>query len=165
MTKEEELLIDQKRAQDVRVSKLERRQRALKNYLEAHFESGKFISIEEICKGVKDENGDYWYVLNTDPYIHDKCAKLSKDVREINWCFTDGYKVIIKDEKGGVKYCESKAEFDAWWQQEHDKIETKYQYLNNLKAKIERDGIIPIINQRGRVLEEKEMKPVEVFKR
>ena len=138
---------------------LNRRQRALKRFLEDNFESGKFFTIEEVCKGVKDQDG-YWYVLNTDPYVHDKCKKLSDDVRTINWTFTDGYKVIIKDSKGGIKLAENRKEFDNWWDAEHKSI-----YLNNLKAKVERDGIVPIINQRGRVLDVAEMKPVEVYKK
>ena len=144
--------------------RLETRQLALKNFLEKNFQSGKFFSIEEICKGVKDSEGNYWYVLNTDPYVHDKCIKLSNDIRTINWTFTDGYKVIIKDSKGGCKYAENQKEFDAWWNAEHKKIEDKAKYLNNLKAKIERDGTLPFINLHGRVLEQNEMKPVEVFK-
>ena len=161
----EEQYIDNKRKQDVKLRRLERRQLALKNFLEQNFESGKFFSIEEICKGVKDENGDYWYVLNTDPYVHDKCVKLSNDIRTINWTFTDGYKLIIKDSKGGCKYAENKDEFDAWWNEEHDKVEQKSKYLNQLKAKVERDGIIPLVNLHDRPLALNEMKPVEVFKR
>lgn len=141
---------------------LNARQKCLKKFLEDNFESGKFFSIEEICKGVKDKDG-YWYVLNTDPYVHDKCLKLSNDVRTINWTFTDGYKVIIKDTKGGIKLAENETEFKAWWDAEHKKVEKKSIYLNNIKAKIERDGIAPFINQRGRVLDLEEIKPVEVF--
>ena len=162
----EEKYLEEQQKKDVRLTRLERRQRALKNFLEQNFESGKFFSIEEICKGVKDENGDYWYVLNDyDPYNHDKCAKLSNDIRKINWTFTDGYKLIIKDSKGGCKYAESKAEFEAWWNEEHEKVEQKYKYLNQLKAKVERDGMVFLFNQLGRPLGEKEMKPVEVFKK
>ena len=145
-------------------TRLESRQRALKTFLEKNFESGRYFSIEEIVNGVKDKDGNYWYVLNTDLLVHDKCIKLSNDIRKINWTFTDGYKVIIKDKKGGCKYVESKEEFDAWWNEEYARVERKYQYLNNLKTKIERDGIVPLINQRGRVLDVDEMKPVEVYK-
>lgn len=162
----EEEYLEKKQKQDVKPTRLERRQLALKNFLEKNFESGKFFSIEEICNGVKDENGDYWYVLNNyDPYNHDKCATLSNDIRKINWTFTDGYKLIIKNSKGGCKYAENRAEFDAWWNEEHERIEKKYQYLNQLKAKVERDGIIPLVNLHDRALGINEMKPVDVFKK
>ena len=54
----EEEYLEKKQKQDVKPTRLERRQLALKNFLEKNFESGKFFSIEEICNGVKDENGD-----------------------------------------------------------------------------------------------------------
>lgn len=139
-------------------NKLTPRQHALRNYLDNNFESGKYFSIEEIC------NAGLGYELNTNPKSHDKCIALSNDVKAINWCVTERYKIIIKNKKGGVKLCESEEEFNNWRDNELKKLERKYQYLNTLKYKEQRDGTTPFINQAGRVLDIDEIKPVEVFK-
>jgi len=123
------------------------REWVLKNWLEHHFISGRYWSIEEICDLVKDRDGNNAYKLNTDPYKHDKCIELSNDVREINWSVEEGYKIIVKDSKGGIKLCESREEFDTWRNNELAKIEPKWKFLNNLKWKAERDGTVPIYNQ------------------
>ena len=139
-------------------NKLTPRQHALRNFLDNNFEGGKYFSIEEIC------NAGLGYELNTNPKSHDKCIALSNDVKAINWCITERYKIIIKNKKGGVKLCESEAEFNEWRDAEMKKVERKYQYLNTLKYKEQRDGTTPFINQAGRVLDIDEIKPVEVFK-
>ena len=145
--------------------KLTTRQHRLRDWLEANFESGRFFSIEEIVRGVVDSEGEPYYTLNTNPKVHDKCACLSADVRAINWCIVDRYKIIIKDDKGGCKLAENASEFNDWYEEQKTKLETKYKYLNNLKFKAQRDGIIPVVNQADRALDIEEMKPVEVFKR
>ena len=122
--------------------KLETRCWRLKDYLEQHFESGKFITIEEICEAMPE-----YYTLNTNPYNHDKCAVLSNDVRQINWNVCEGQKIIVKDTKGNIKLCESEEEFNAWREHELKPLQKKWMYLNNLKYKVARDGEMPLLNQ------------------
>ena len=138
--------------------RLKTRQWRLKDYLEEHRGEG-FITIEQICADLSE-----YYTLNTNPYTHDKCAVLSSDVRAINWNNQHGYQIIIKDEKGSVKYAETEEEFNAWRKKELEKVETKYQYLNNLKFKSSLDGIVPIINQANNPVGLDDMKPIDVFK-
>lgn len=136
------------------------RQWILKMWLEKNFVKGKFFSIEEICEQVT-YNGEHLYTLNKNPRIHDKCLQLSDDVREINWNCVDGYKIIIKDEKGGIKLCESQEEFDSWYNDEIATMEIKYQYLNTIKQKAKWDGVVPIINKANNPV--KDYKPIDVF--
>lgn len=139
------------------------RQWALKNYLEAHRGDG-FITIEQICEEVRTSDGVAYYKLNTNPYTHDKCVVLSSDVRAINWNNVDGYQIIIKDEKGSIKYADTLEEFESWRQKELDKVTVKYQYLNNLKFKAKLDGIMPIINKANNPVDLNDLKEVKVFK-
>ena len=84
-----------------------------------------------------------------------------KDVRVINWNTNNGYKIIIKDEKGGIKLAESKEEFDQWYDREYSKIEKAYQYLNTIKSKTSWDGVMPIINKANHPVKNYEF--VDVF--
>ena len=120
----------------------------LKNYLEKHFEYGKWFSIEEICNNVCYSNGEKIFKLNTDPKNHDKCIKLSNMVREINYATDEGQKLIIKNKQGGIKLAENKEEFDSWRDGELKKLEKKWKYLNNLKWKEQRNRQVPLYNQR-----------------
>ena len=138
--------------------KLQTRQWRLKDYLDAHRGQG-FISIEQICEELPE-----WYKLNTNPYNHDKCAVLSQDVRDINWNVCEGYQIIIKDAKGGIKYAETQEEFEWWLMQERAKVEVKYQYLNNLKWKANQDGLMPVINKADKPVDFDHLKEVNVFK-
>lgn len=133
----------------------------LKTWLEEHFIPGRYFTIREICDNVVDKNGRHIFEYNTDPYKHDHCLKLSTMVREINWNICEGYKIIIKDSKGSIKLCESEEEFNKYKQHEMDKLLPKYQYLNNLKWKADRDGVVPIINQANNPV--KEYKPIDVY--
>ena len=133
----------------------------LKNYLEKHFEYGKWFSIEEICNNVCYPNGDRVFKLNTDPKNHDKCIKLSNMVREINYATDGGQKLIIKNKQGGIKLAENETEFNEWRDNELKKVEKKYEYLNNLKWKATRDGSIPLFNQKMNL--NKDNKPIECF--
>lgn len=146
--------------------KLTPRQHRLKDWLNDNFESGKFFSIEEVVKGFVNEEGKPYYKLNTNPYKHDKCIALSNDVRAINWLVgIKRYIPIIKDKKGGVKLCESKAEFDEFYNLREKRVQRHYQYLNTLKSMVEMDGYVPIINLANRVLSADEQKPIDTFKR
>lgn len=136
------------------------RQWILKMWLEKNFVKGKYFSIEEICEQVV-YNGEHLYTLNKNPRIHDKCLLLGEDVRVINWNNVNGYKVIIKDSKGGIKLAESKEEFDNWYYDEMAEIESKYQYLNNLKNKTKWDGVVPLINKENNPV--KKYEPIDVF--
>ena len=136
------------------------RQHRLKDWLKENFESGRYFTIEEICRA------GLGYELNTNPYIHDKCVALGNDVRDINWLA--GYKryiPILKDTKGSIKLAESKAEVDTYIQGLKDKAERYYQYANHLASLAQTDGEIPFINLNNRVLNDNEITPVEVFKR
>lgn len=136
------------------------RQWVLKMWLEKNRVKGKYFSIEEICEQVT-YNGEHLYTLNKNPRIHDKCLQLSDDVREINWNVVDGYKIIIKDSKGGIKLCESQEEFEEWYNDEMATIEIKYQYLNTIKQKAKWDGVVPLINKANNPV--KKYEPIDVF--
>lgn len=142
-------------------NKLTSRQWALKRYLEEHFISGHYFSIEHLCENVLLPNGEKAYTLNTDPYCHDKCIALSNDVKTINWTINEGYKILVKDTKGGVKLCESEQEFIAWRDRELKPIIRKYQYLSTLKYKADRNDTMPLFNQA--LNERKDEKPVQVY--
>lgn len=123
------------------------RQWALKRFLENNFISGRFFSIEEICENVYLPNGYRAYELNTNPRKHDKCIALSNDVREINWNVCEGYKILVKDKKGGVKLCETRKEFEEWRENELKPIERKCKYLNNLVWKKNEDETVPLFKK------------------
>lgn len=144
--------------QEFLTKNLTTRQHRLVDYLEENFVSGKYFSIEELC------NANLGYVLNTNPRVHDKCASLGADIRAINWAIASRYSIIIKDKKGGCKLAENKTEFDTWKNEEKAKIDKKYQYLNNLEYKANRDGTMPIVNLNDRALEDNELDFVDVFK-
>lgn len=147
-----------KEREDFLTKNLTTRQHRLVDYLKDNFVSGKYFSIEELC------NADLGYVLNTNPKVHDKCAMLGSDIRAINWAIAERYSIIIKDKKGGCKLAESEQEFNVWREDEKAKIDRKYQYLNNLKYKADRDGTVPIVNLNDRALDLEEIKEVEVYK-
>lgn len=139
---------------------LNTRQWILKMWLEKVQVSGKYFSIEEVVEQCTYK-GEHLYKLNRNPRIHDKCLQLSEDVRVINWNTNNGYKIIIKDEKGGIKLAESKEEFDRWYDREYSKIEKAYQYLNTIKSKTSWDGVMPIINKANHPVKNYEF--VDVF--
>lgn len=143
---------------------LNTRQWVLKKYLENNFVSGKYFSIEEIVANVM-YGGEPLYKLNTNPRIHDKCVMLSSDVREINWNMVDGYKIIVKDKKGGIKLAENIEEFNQWYEEEMKPLITKIEYLNILKGKAKLDGTCPIINKANNPVEPQDVKPVKVFEK
>lgn len=134
------------------------RQHRLVDYLENNFQKGRYFTIEELCAA------NLGYELNTNPRTHDKCIALGNDIRQINWAIGSRYSIIVKDKKGSAKLCESKEEFDEWKQTEKDKLERKYQYLNNLQYKANLDNTIPLVNLNDRALSVEEMQPVNVFK-
>lgn len=123
------------------------RQWALKRFLEYNFVAGRFFTIEEICENVYLPNGCRAYELNTNPRIHDKCIALSNDVREINWNVVEGYKILVKDKKGGVKLCETRKEFEEWRENELKPLDRKWKYLNNLVWKRDEDGKAPLFKK------------------
>ena len=139
---------------------LNTRQWILKMWLEKVQVSGKYFSIEEVVEQCTYK-GESLYKLNRNPRIHDKCPQLGEDVRVINWNTNNGYKIIIKDEKGGIKLAESKEEFDLWYDREYSKIEKAYQYLNTIKSKASWDGVMPIINKANHPVKNYEF--VDVF--
>ena len=164
MLNEEELVKELE--EQKKPKKMTTRQHALKNWLDVSFVSGKFFSIEEVVAGVVDKEGKPYYKLNSNPRNHDKCIALSNDVREINWLIgVERYIPIIKDQYGGVKLCESKKEFDDFYNLHEKRVSRHYQYLNALKSKVEMDGYVPIINLAGRVLSPEEQQPIDTLKR
>lgn len=123
-------------------------QQALNNYLTEHFEYGKWFSIEEICENVTDDLGFKIFELNKNPKCHDKCIKLSKMVKDINYNYDDKQRLIIKNKQGAIKFAETKEEFDTWRDAELNKLEKKWKYLNSLRWKEKQDGTIPIYDDR-----------------
>ena len=162
---EEEKSLQEVVEQSQKQKGLTTRQHRLRDWLETSFVSGQYFSIEEVIAGVVDKDGNPYYKLNTNAKVHDKCASLSADVRAINWCIIERYKIIIKNKEGGIKLAENETEFNNWVDEQKKRLETRYQYLNNLVYKASRDGIIPIINQKDRVLDPEEMTPIDVYKR
>ena len=157
-----ELEQQKKRRMSLLTKRLESRQHRLKDWLEANFVSGKFFTIEEIVANVKDSEGVPYYKLNTNPHTHDKCVALGNDVKELNWHTNrDRYIPIIKDSKGSIKLCESKAELEEYIAKEKRKVEKAYQYYNHLNSLIGLDGTMPFINLADNVVED--IKPVEVY--
>lgn len=153
-----------KKRESLLTKRLETRQHALKNWLEANFVSGKYFTIEEIVANVRDSDGNPYYTLNTNPYTHDKCAVLGGDVKRLNWnTGRERYIPIIKDEKGSIKLAENKQELEKYIAKEKKKVEKAYQYYNHLNSLAELDGTMLFINQANRVLEDDEMKPIEVY--
>lgn len=134
------------------------RQHRLVDYLEEHFQQGRYFSIEELCAA------DLGYELNTNPYTHDKCVSLGNDIRQINWRIGSRYSIIVKDKKGGCKLCESKEELDTWKEEEKKPLVTKLEYLNNLVYKASFHDQVVLINLNDRALEEDEYEYVNVFK-
>lgn len=116
------------------------RQHRLVDYLKDNFQKGRYFTIEELCQA------GLGYELNTNPRIHDKCASLGNDIRQINWRIGQRYSIIVKDSKGSAKLCESQEEFDAWRDSELDKLKKKYEYLNTLKYKASFDGQVVLVN-------------------
>lgn len=140
------------------------RQHRLKDYLNEHFVSGHYFSIEEIVKNVVDKDGQPYYKLNTDPKLHDKCIALSHDVKRINFNITSRYIPIIKNKWGGIKLAENKEELTAYIEGLKKKVEKQCEYYNTLIYKASLDGVIPYINLAGRVLDDDEIKPIEAYK-
>ena len=151
------LKIEQQRQerQEFLTKNLTPRQHRLVDYLKANFVSGKYFSIEELCAS------GLGYELNTNPKIHDKCASLGNDIRQINWRIGSRYSIIVKDKKGGAKICESKEEFEEWKESEMKPLITKIQYLNNLEYKASFDEQVVIVNLNDKAVDGQ---LVEVFK-
>lgn len=147
-----------KERQEFLTKNLTPRQHRLVDYLEEHFESGKFFSIEELCAT------SLGYELNTNPYTHDKCVALGNDIRQINWRIGSRYSIIVKDKKGGCKLCESQQELDDWRKEEKRPLVKKLEYLNNLTYKASWHDTAPLINLNDRALDIDEIEFVDVFK-
>lgn len=140
------------------------RQHALKNFLKDNFVSGKFFSIKEICNSVVYSDGSPCYEYDDRETTHDHCVALGNDVRAINECLVDGWKLIIKDKKGGVKLAESKEEFETWWNAEAKKVDDRKVKLNMMLSKAQEDGLMPIINKAGNPVDtSKDLKPIETY--
>lgn len=138
------------------------RQWVLKMWLEKNQVKGHFFSIEEIVESVT-YCGEHLYELNTNPKIHDKCLLLSQDVNAINDSVVNGYKIIIKDSKGGIKLCESKDEFDRWYYAVTHPLFKILKRMNLLKWKTEWQDTMPIVNKAGNAVKEKDLSFIDVF--
>lgn len=140
------------------------RQWRLKDFLEKHFEPGRFFSIREICDSVKFTDGSNCYKYDDRPTSHDRCVALGNDVRSINWEQCEGWKLIIKDKQGGVKLAESTEEFEKWWKEQHDALENRYKLLSVMKTKAEKDGMMPIFNMKLNPVDpNKNLKPIDAY--
>lgn len=148
------------------MSQLTTEHHILKNWLKDNFVSGRFWTIEEIVANVRFADGTPIFKLNTNPYTHDKCVKLGKMVKELNWATNvERYIPIIKDKKGSIKLCETEQELKDFVASEKKKVEKVCEYANHLQSLIQVDGTVPIINLAGRTLEIDELKPVDVYKK
>lgn len=141
------------------------RQHRLKDFLEDNFVSGKFFTIEEVVENFKDNEGQPYYKLNTNPYTHDKCIALANDVKALNWkTGVERYIPIVKNSKGSIKLCENREELEIYINHEKKKYEKAWKYYNHLNGLISLEGTIPFMTQANRVLKDSEIKPIEVFK-
>ena len=160
LQKQRQLAMELERQREERLEFLTKnlttRQHRLVDYLEEHFEKGRFFTIEEICAS------GLGYELNTNPKTHDKCVALGNDIRQINWTIGSRYSIIVKDTKGGCKLCESETEFDEWRNGELAKLDKKWKYLNNLKYKSSFHDQVVIINLNDKPINGGEV--VKVFK-
>ena len=148
------------------MKKLTSEHHLLKNFLEQHFVSGKFFTIEEIVENVRNSEGEPIFILNTKPTTHDKCVKLANMVKELNWATNvERYIPIIKDKKGSIKLCENEEELRGYIESETKRIENTYKYYNHLKSLIAVDGTIPFINLANRVKDDDELKPIEIYQK
>lgn len=138
------------------------RQKALRQWLDDNFVSGKFFSIEEVVSGFIDNEGKPYYELNTNPKIHDKCIALGKDIKAINRLQIENYIPIIKDNKGGCKLAENKEEVKAFIEELREEAKNKAIYCNVIISKTNMEGIIPLFDVNGNVLTDS--KPIEVYK-
>ena len=146
------------------MKKLTSEHHLLKNYLEAHFVSGKYFTIEEIVANVKDSEGKPIFTLNTRPQTHDRCIKLANMVKELNWATNvERYIPIVKDKNGGIKLAENKAELEDFIKGLKHKVENANKYANHLQSIIDLQDTMPFINLANRCLNEDEMKPIEVY--
>lgn len=141
---------------------LNTRQWVLKMWLESNFQSGRYFSIEEVVEGVR-LYGEPLYELNKNPRIHDKCLLLSQDVNAINECVVNGYKIIVKNEQGGIKLCESQREFDEWYFRVTAPLFKTLKRMNLLKWKTKWDGTMPLLNKAGNPVPEKKQEFIDVF--
>jgi len=145
---------------------LNTRQQALKSWLEGCFVSGKWWTIEEVVNNFRDSNGEPYYILNTNPRVHDKCVRLARDVKELNWhTGRQRYIPIIKNKQGSVKLCENKEELDEYISSEKKRIDNTYKYYKHLESLSKLDGTMPFVNQANRVLEISEMKPINIYQK
>lgn len=161
-TKEVERIINKRKRLTQR--ELDTRSHRLKDWLEDNFVSGKFFTIEEICKYVRDEEGEPYFKLNTNPHIHDKCIALSQTVKDLNWhTGRECYIPIIKDKNGSIKLAENKEELECFINGLKRKVENANKYANHLQGLIDLADTIPFINQANRVLKDSEIKPIEVY--
>lgn len=134
------------------------RQHRLKDYLKDNFVSGKYFTIEEICEA------GLGFELNTNPKAHDKCIALSNDIKQLNWLAgIHRYIPIVKDSRGACKLAENEQELKDYVASEKRKVEKVNQYANHLQSLVDLEGTTPFINQVDRVLEEKEITPIEVY--
>lgn len=160
-TQEVERII--KRRKRLTQKQLFTRQHRLKDWLEGH-QIGRYWSIKEICDLVRDDEGEPYFKLNTNPHIHDKCIALSQTVKDLNWhtgrerCIP-----IIKDKNGSIKLAENKKELECFINGLKRKVENANKYANHLQGLIDLADTIPFINQANRVLKDSEIKPIEVY--
>lgn len=146
------------------MKKLTSEHHLLKNYLEAHFVSGKYFTIEEIVANVRDSEGKPIFALNTRPQTHDRCIKLANMVKELNWATSvERYIPIIKDNNGSIKLAENKEELEHFINGLKRKVENANKYANHLQGLIDLADTIPFINQANRLLKDSEIKPIEVY--
>ena len=142
------------------MSELNTRQHRLKNWLEENYISGKWFTIEEICKA------NIGYVLNTNPHIHDKCLDLSRDVKALNWATNvERYIPIIKNTKGSIKLCESEEELKDFVAKEKKKVENANKYANHLQSLISVEGTCPFINLSNNAIELSKIKPIDIYQK
>lgn len=150
----------------MKTTKLTTEHHLLKTFLEKNFVSGKYFTIEEIVEKVRYSDGTPLFKLNTKPTTHDKCVKLGKMVKELNWRIgVERYIPIIKNSKGSIKLCENAQELSDYVAKEKKKLEKQFMYYNRLNSIKFVDGYALFINQANRVLDDEEIKPIEVFKK
>lgn len=138
----------------------------LKNWLEQHHINGHYWTIEDIVENVRDKDGNPIFRLNTNPRIHDKCVRLSKMIKELNYATNvERYIPIVKDKKGSCKLAESKQELEDFIKSEKKKVENANKYANHLQGLIEINDTMPLVNLANRVKNEGELEYINIYRR
>lgn len=141
---------------------LNTRQFILKYWLKQNSKPGHWFTIEEIVENCKYKN-EPLYMLNKNPRIHDKCVQLASDINDINDSEVDGYKILIKNEKGSVKFAENEQELLNYIVSIETPALKILKRCWTLRRKAKLDGTMPIINKADNAIKDKDLEFISAY--